>query len=703
MLEGLKTYSLEKKVAVGLAIVIILLLGRGYVSYRSTADLINREVRVAQTHEVRETIDRLLYQIEDIEDKQRLDLFTGENQFLPSYREANRSIDDVLRRLTDLTLDDQTQQQHLLVLRRLIDLKMTLLKDMIESRDSGRKEEAEQRARQYAGKETMDKILKTLGGMREREQTLLVNWSKQADSAASFTYALNIVGTFVTVLIAVGGGGFIFYGLSKRRQAETAVRISQARQALVFQSLPVVMYTAKPSDDYGALWVSENIEAVTGYTPKRFLDDSSLWVSRLHPRDRKKILMEFDNLHAAGTLATEYRWKTRNGEYRWFRDEAVLIRGSNGTPQEIIGLWTDVTVQRQASELIRKQAEVIDQIQESVISIDLDGYVTSWNQGAVHLLGYTAEEAIGNHISLVYPAEDREFLERDVLAPVKAKGTHQIEVRRRTKSGALRFAKLSLTLMRDDTGAPIGIVGYSMDITDRKHGEEALLNSRNQLAALAVRLESVREEERTRIALEVHDVLGQALTGLKLDVSWVHKQLVESKGPVEQSVMLARLNSSMTLLDSAIQSVREIATTLRPGVLDQLGLEEAVEWQAREFRDRTGIACTTTITPARLGVGPQQSTALFRILQEVLTNVVRHAQASRVDVTLKETGEHVTLVVRDNGKGITDAEQSGPKAFGLLGMRLRAQQEGGILDIQSASGMGTTVTVRLPLYKTTDD
>jgi PAS domain S-box-containing protein len=381
----------------------------------------------------------------------------------------------------------------------------------------------------------------------------------------------------------------------------------------------------------------------------------------------------------------------------------VLIRRSDGTPQEIIGLWTDVTARRQVDEVIRKQADIINQIQETVISINLDGYVMSWNTGAEKLLGYSVEEALGRHISFIYPAEDREFLERGVIAPVKAKGTHQIEVRRRTKSGALRFAQLSLTLLRDDTDAPIGIIGYSMDITDRKRVQEALLNSRNQLAALAVRLESVREEERTRIALEVHDVLGQALTGLKLDVAWVRKRISESIEPAQRAAVLTRLVSALKLLDSTIQSVRDIATTLRPGVLDELGLEAAVEWQAREFQHRTGISCETTIWPHKLVLGPEQSTALFRILQEVLTNVARHAQATKVHIRLDQSGEHVSLQVEDNGRGITGVEQSGPKAFGLLGMRLRAQQQGGAFDIQGTSGTGTTVTVQIPLYRTTDD
>ena len=695
--------SLEKKIAVGLGAVVVILLGVGLVSYWNTTDLIGREVRVAQTHQVRETIERLLYLMEDIEDRQRLDLLTGEHQYQQSYPEAGHNIEEVLHDLSNMTRDSQFQQEQLLALRHLIDLRFVQLKEAIDLRDTGRISSKEQIVRQHLGKETMDKILMVLGEMREQEQIMLTDWSKQADRAATFTLSFVAAGTFLTIVLALVGGRRILYDLSKRRQAERDVLAGRAREALILRTVPVVLYSAKPSGDYSALWVSENIEAVTGYSPGSFRDDSSLWVSRLHPRDREKTLKGFEMLLHDNALALEYRWQTRNGEYRWFRDEAVLIRRSDGTPQEIVGLRTDVTARREASEMIRRQAAIINQIQETVISIDLNGHVMSWNRGAEKMLGYSVEEALGKHISFIYPEEDREFLERDVLGPVKAKGTHQVEARRLTKSGALRIAQLSLTLLKDETDSPFGIIGYSMDITDRKHGEEALLNSRNQLAALAVRLESVREEERTRIALEVHDVLGQALTGLKLDVAWVHKRITESIESARHAAVLARLDSARELLDSTIQSVRDIATTLRPGVLDEIGLEAAVEWQAQEFQHRTGIACGTTIRPRNLGLSPEQSTALFRILQEILTNVARHAQATNVDIRLEQSGEQVFLQVGDNGRGISGVEQSGPKSFGLLGMRLRAQQQGGSFDIRSTSGTGTTVTVSIPLYRTTDD
>jgi CHASE3 domain sensor protein len=239
MLDWLSQISFEKKIAVGLVAVIILLLGRGYVSYRSTNDLLAREGRVAQTHQVRETIERLLYQMEDIEDRQRLDLFTGENQFLQSFREANRSITEVMHSLATLTSDDQPQQEQLRALRRLIDLRMTQLKDTIELRNAGRLGPDEQRVHQHAGKETMDQMLMVLSRMREQEQTQLITWSKQADEEASFRYALTIGGTFGTVVLALTGGWMIFYDLSKQ-----SISLPHTSWRLVFRTRSISIHAA---------------------------------------------------------------------------------------------------------------------------------------------------------------------------------------------------------------------------------------------------------------------------------------------------------------------------------------------------------------------------------------------------------------------------------------------------------------------------
>lgn len=254
-------------------------------------------------------------------------------------------------------------------------------------------------------------------------------------------------------------------------------------------------------------------------------------------------------------------------------------------------------------------------------------------------------------------------------------------------------------MLWEDDGAPIGIFGISMDITDRKREKEALLKLRN---LLAIRLESLREEGRERITLEEHDVLGQALIGLKLDVLWVTKQILESQGWFESAPVLSRQAMSRELTNSTIQSVRTIASKLWPSGLDQFGLEADVEWQARKFGFHIGIACATSISLEHLGVGNEQSIVFFRVIQEVLTTVARHGHFTKVGVKLEESSDSVIMQITDNCKDITSVEQSRASSFGLLGMRLRTQQEGESFAIHGMTGKRTMVTATLPPARTRD-
>jgi signal transduction histidine kinase len=230
------------------------------------------------------------------------------------------------------------------------------------------------------------------------------------------------------------------------------------------------------------------------------------------------------------------------------------------------------------------------------------------------------------------------------------------------------------------------------DITERKQAEEQLRNSREQLRALAAHLESVREDERARIAREIHDELGQVLTGLRMDLSWVVSRL-----PGDEAALMERSRSMLTLIDTTIRLVRRIATELRPGVLDDLGLVAAIEWQAQEFQTRTGIACEFASNQADLVLAPELGTAAFRICQETLTNVARHAHATRVHIRLEAEAGQLVLTVADNGRGITEQELANRTSLGLLGMRERALLLGGQVSIGGKPGEGTTVTVRIPL------
>jgi len=234
----------------------------------------------------------------------------------------------------------------------------------------------------------------------------------------------------------------------------------------------------------------------------------------------------------------------------------------------------------------------------------------------------------------------------------------------------------------------------SADRRERQRAEDKLRKSLDQLRALSNYLQYVREEERTRIAREVHDELGQALTGLKLDLSWLATKLARHREPVQEKV------KTMTQhIDETIQTVRRIATELRPGILDSLGLIAALEWQANEFQSRTGIPCVVTTTVADTLWDQQFSTGVFRIFQETLTNVIRHAKATRVEVSFAEEGENLVLIVKDNGRGISEEEVANTRSIGLVGMRERARLIGGELVLQGAPGRGTTVTLRVPLNR----
>ena len=267
-------------------------------------------------------------------------------------------------------------------------------------------------------------------------------------------------------------------------------------------------------------------------------------------------------------------------------------------------------------------------------------------------------------------------------------------------SGALIASNLRAARL-DAAGAPglyLGAVPYAAWVMlmavqiarDYRLRGERLEESREQLHRLAGGLLVAREEERTTIAREIHDVLGQTLTALKMDAAWIGTR-------VPGEAVRMKLAAMAALIDEAVMTVRRIATDLRPGVLDDLGLAAALEWQAQEFARRTGIECSLRAGADEDGLDPLVATAVFRIFQESLTNVVRHARATHVSGTLERRGADLVLEVQDDGIGITPAEVSDPRSIGLAGMRERAQLVGGRFSISSATGAGTTVRVQIPL------
>ena len=230
------------------------------------------------------------------------------------------------------------------------------------------------------------------------------------------------------------------------------------------------------------------------------------------------------------------------------------------------------------------------------------------------------------------------------------------------------------------------------DVTEKVHTEEELKQSQENLRRLAAHVETVREEERTQIAREVHDELGQALTALKMDTRWIENTFGASSAPLKVKTI-----TMQKLIDATVKSVQRISSELRPGMLDDLGLGAAIEWQTEEFEERTDIQCLLRIEPEEIELEKKVATTVFRVFQETLTNIARHAKASVVHISLLKRSDQLTLTVRDNGRGIVENEINDPKSIGLMGIRERVRSHNGTVDIIGRRDVGTAVIVKIPI------
>jgi PAS domain S-box-containing protein len=328
----------------------------------------------------------------------------------------------------------------------------------------------------------------------------------------------------------------------------------------------------------------------------------------------------------------------------------------------------------------------VERMNEGAAVLSSDHTVLHCNGRFARFLGGRLQSVIGSSmLDLVWPDDHPKL---SALLQRAAQRNCRGEIRLQSRKGAPLPVHLSLNPLRLNSTRAVCLI--ASDLSEMKRAEQALRASSEQFRNLAAHLLSVREEERARISREVHDELGQSLTAVKMDLAWLAGRL-----PPRNGAMLKRIRATGQLADSIIQSIRRISTELRPAVLD-LGLAAAVEWQVQEFQARSGVQCTVRLL-IREVVTSNVSTAMFRIFQETLTNVGRHAKATRVEVVLQKQQDRLVLLIHDNGRGFDQADPSLSKSLGLLGMRERAAVLGGQVDISSAPRKGTTVAAWIPL------
>jgi PAS domain S-box-containing protein len=404
------------------------------------------------------------------------------------------------------------------------------------------------------------------------------------------------------------------------------------------------------------------------------------------------------NIHFIARLSATI---IKDNQGRFIRTEVMLTDISEQKKMESSLKECQVGLKQMEGSLLETQSYLNAIYQGTKIGLavgDLAGHFITINPAIQQILGYNLDELKQLTIAdITYPDD----LSGDLLLfqeILEGKRTHyQIEKRYIHKNGSLIWCLAGVTLILDKNGRPKFAIGTIDDITERKKIEQELIKSKAEITGFAKHLEDVREKERARIASDLHDDLGQRLTALNMDLSWLISRLKFARPDIAN-----RLISMSALLLNTIEATQAISTELRPGILDDLGLSTAIEWQLEEFSKRTGIHYRLSFPPDDLTISPELSILFFRIVQEALTNITRYARATNVNIDLRQENETLNLVINDNGCGITNSDISNPKSFGILGMRERVKSYRGDFSITGKKGKGTRIKIVIPIISKDD-
>ena len=432
--------------------------------------------------------------------------------------------------------------------------------------------------------------------------------------------------------------------------------------------------------------VNSNGIRLSGYSKEELM--TMTIYDLLEPEDAISNPVRINELMLGKVVINERKMRRKNGEIFDVEISAKLLADGR-----FLGIVRDITARKRAEEELKASEEKYrllfhkNPLPMWMLSLPERRFLDV-NDAAIGIYGYTKEEFLNMDIWDIRPSDEKKHL-KEQLAKIKDGERYSGVWNHIKKDGSVvRVNIISHDIVYN--GKPAKLV-LASDITARLEAEEKLQESHEAYKQLASHLEVVREAERTHIAREIHDELGQQLTGLKMDISWLSKKI-----DVQDAEVQEKIKETISLIDGTVKTVRRIATELRPSILDDLGLVPAMEWQSEEFERRSGIPTVFTSNKSSVNLSPDMSTAIFRIYQESLTNVMRHAGAGKVEASLEVDDTNVKLTINDDGKGFLVEEIANKKTLGLMGMRERATLLGGSYQINSRPGGGTSVNIVVP-------
>ena len=475
------------------------------------------------------------------------------------------------------------------------------------------------------------------------------------------------------------------------QKKERALRESESRYRAIVEDQTELVNRFLP--DFSLTFVNDATCRYIGRSREELIGRS--FMPFLFKKDQERVREKLSSLTPEKPVAVlEHQVILPSGEINWAQWINRAIFDNQGRLIEYQSVGRDITGLKNIEQDLRESKEhyktLVETQVEAVCLWLPDTTLTFVNEGYCRFLGKSREELLGKKWMDLVPAETQPKIRKKVQRLLTTRKIMKHETEVIGANGQILYQQWIDCPIFDSSGKLIEVQSVGRDITESKQLYEKIRRSKKQLRALSVRLQEAREEERTRIAREIHDDLGQSLTAIKLDLNWLFQKM-----PAEHP-MVEKIQTMLGMIDGTIQSVRRIVSELRPAILDDAGLVPAIEWQGQIFQERTGIQFEINTIKEEFPLDKNRSTAAFRIFQEALTNVARHSGATRVQIFLKESNKSFLMVIKDNGKGISEEDIHNVKSLGLLGMQERTRLFGGEFKIQGRPTKGTCISVLIP-------
>ena len=500
-------------------------------------------------------------------------------------------------------------------------------------------------------------------------------------------------------------GGF-FFDVTQRREAEESLRESRHFIEQIASASPTISYLYEPLKGQ-CVYANGRVADILGFSKEVLTEMHPFFiVSLAHPSELEAHQDYLGRIREASdeeVLTREFRLRSASGTWVWLHSrECVFDRDEFRRPTQMVGTLEDITRQRQTREELQASESLFRKLTETarVIPFEFDPQIQRFTY-----IGPQAEAIIGMRLpqglsrdawrSMLHPNdiyEGTRFAAKEIPGLT---ADYQTEFRIRGANGRIIWLRQIVHRSPDEFDRD-QIRGFLFDVTETKTIEQEFEQSRTKVRELAARSHQAREEERKSIARELHDELGQSLTLLKLDLSWLEAGLSKAGTGAAVKECKEKVQEMQQRVDGTLQILRGVLSELRPPLLDELGLADAIEWHAMKFARRAALRCDLEIEALK-EVPIEVSLAAFRIFQELTTNIAKHARASRFRVSLAVRGPYLSLEVADNGRGISEKDREKAGHFGLLGIRERAWAFGGQVWVESTAGKGTTVRVEIPV------